>query len=76
MVTHQVVPTQATDSNPLAAAMVTGAVQAVPSYWTTWFRLGTATQKVAAVQARYDAPWGDGALPTGPMELTEPLDIR
>ena len=52
MVTHQVVPTQATDSNPLAAAMVTGAVQAVPSYSTTWFRLGTATQNAAAVQVR------------------------
>jgi len=73
---QNVVPTQAMDSNPLAAGMVTGANHDVPLKMVTWLRFGTAAQKVVPVQSRYDTPCGDGALPTGPRALARPPESR
>ena len=52
MVMHHDVPTQAMDSKPWAAEMVVGADQVAPLKKRTWFKLGTAAQKVGAVQLR------------------------
>jgi hypothetical protein len=76
MDTQKVEPTQPIDSKPCAAGIVVGADHDVPLKSTAWFRLGTAAQKVALVQVRYDPPCGDGALPTGPIEAGCPAVTR
>jgi len=72
MATHHDVPTHVTAVKPWAAEMVVGADHDEPLNVNTWFRPGTATQNVGLGQVRYCEPWGDGALPTGPIVRVRP----